>query len=85
MNFEREFFRTAREFLRCRLALIPVAREAEGAMLGMWDWEGEMRLVCEEARKRSTHPMAREAQEGPRTARRVSRLPPGLDKCAKMH
>ena len=79
MNFEREFFRTAREFLRCRLALIPVAREAEGAMLGMWDWEGEMRLVCEEARKARTPPGgAGGAGRPPHCPEGISATPPAL-------
>ena len=51
MNFERKFFRAAAEFLRCRLELIPHARDAEGLMLGMWDQAGEMRLICREARR----------------------------------
>jgi len=65
MNFERKFFRAAAEFLRCRLELIPHARDAEGLMLGMWDQAGEMRLICREARNGMGTFAAQEPREGP--------------------
>lgn len=66
MNFERKFFRAAAQFLRCRLELIPTARNAEGLMLGMWDQVGEMRLICQEARKGGGVLATQEPREGPR-------------------
>lgn len=59
LEFEREFLRTARDFLRCRLLVMggntggDSSGGMEGALLGMLDWEGEMRLLCQEGKGES--------------------------------
>lgn len=57
LNFEREFLRTARDFLRCRLLVMGGSTGGDssgglkGALLGMLDWKGELKLLCQEVLK----------------------------------
>jgi len=84
-EFERKFLKTATQFLRCRLELIPLAREAEGAMLGMWDWRGEMRIVCQEQTLSAPENARDYRAEGPRSdwfIQGVTPLPPGASDSA---
>ncbi len=68
LKFEREFFQSAANFLRCRLLVMGGKAEGdcggglEGALLGMLDWKGELGIMCQEARNQQRHAGHRRGQ-----------------------
>lgn len=61
LRFEKAFLLAACDFLRCRLILMggqvddercDTPQAMEGALLGMLDWKGEMRIMSQDAQER---------------------------------